>query len=53
LDDLAESHPAKSSEVRALFDQQAKASKIGPLVNRSDLFPGFRKFREQAHNQND
>ena len=51
LNDLARSHPAKLKEMQALFDQEAKANQVYPLINWSDLFPGFKKFQEQVRNQ--
>ena len=48
LNDLAKSHPAKLKEMQALFDQEGKANQVYPLINWSDLFPGFKKFQEQA-----
>lgn len=46
LNDLAQSNPAKLKEMQALFDQEAKANQVYPLINWSDLFPGFKKFQE-------
>ena len=46
VNDLAQSNPAKLKEMQALFDQEAKANQVYPLINWSDLFPGFKKFQE-------
>jgi arylsulfatase len=51
LNDLAKSNPAKLAEMQPLFDQEAKANQVYPLINWSDLFPGFKKFQEQVRNQ--
>ncbi|MFO0261565.1 MAG: sulfatase-like hydrolase/transferase, partial [Planctomycetota bacterium] len=48
LNDLAQSEPAKLKEMQALFDQEAKANQVYPLINWSDLFPGFKKFQEEV-----
>ena len=48
LNDLAQSNPAKLKEMQALFDQEAKANQVYPLINWSDLFPGFKKFQEEV-----
>ncbi len=51
LNDLARSNPAKLKEMQALFDKEAKANQVYPLINWSDLFPGFKKFQERVRNQ--
>jgi arylsulfatase len=51
LNDLAKSHPAKLKEMQALFEQEAKANQVYPLINWSDLFPGFKKFQEEVRNR--
>jgi arylsulfatase len=48
LNDLAQSNPAKLKEMQAFFDQEAKANQVYPLINWSDLFPGFKKFQEEV-----
>ncbi|MFN9442621.1 MAG: hypothetical protein ACK6DH_10130 [Planctomycetota bacterium] len=48
LNDLAQSNPAKLKEMQALFYQEAKANQVYPLINWSDLFPGFKKFQEEV-----
>jgi hypothetical protein len=32
--------------MQALFDHEAKANQVYPLINWSDLFPWFKKFQE-------
>jgi hypothetical protein len=51
LKDLAKSNSAKLKEMQALFDEEAKANQVYPLINWSDLFPGFKKFQEGIRNQ--
>ncbi len=48
LNDLAQSNPAKLKEMQAFFDHEAKANQVYPLINWSDLFPGFKKFQEEV-----
>jgi arylsulfatase len=48
LNDLAKSDPARLKEMQALFDKEAQANQVYPLINWSDLFPGFKKFQEEA-----
>lgn len=48
LNDLAKSNPAKLKELKELFDSEAKANQVYPLINWSDLYPRFRKFQEAA-----
>jgi arylsulfatase len=51
LNDLAKSNPAKLKDMQALFDEEAKANQVYPLINWSDLFPGFKKFQESIRNR--
>ena len=48
LNDLAKSNPAKLKELQALFDSEAKKNKAYPLINWSDLLPGFIDFQRKA-----
>lgn len=47
LNDLARSNPAKLADMKALFDKEARANHVYPLINWSDLFPGFMAFQRQ------
>jgi hypothetical protein len=47
LKNLAKSNPAKLKEMQALFDKEAKANQFYPLINWSDLFPGFIEFQRK------
>ena len=51
MKDLARSNPAKLKEMQALFDREAKANNVYPLINWSDLFPGFKKFQAEVGSQ--
>lgn len=44
LNDLAKSNPEKLKELQTLFDQEAKANNVYPLVNWSDVAGKFKKF---------
>ncbi len=41
LNDLAKGNPAKLKQVQALFEKEAKANQVYPLLNWSDLYPRF------------
>lgn len=41
LRDLAASNPAKLKEMKALFESEAEANHVYPLLNWSDLYPRF------------
>jgi len=41
-------HRLDLKEMQALFDREAKANQVYPLIDWSDLFPGFKKFQEEA-----
>jgi arylsulfatase len=47
LNDLAKCNPEKLTEMQALFDAEAKANQVYPLINWSDLFPGFMEFQKK------
>ncbi|MFN7892828.1 MAG: arylsulfatase [Pirellula sp.] len=48
LNDLAKSNLAKLKELKELFDSEARANQVYPLINWSDLYPRFKKFQEAA-----
>jgi hypothetical protein len=33
--------------MQVLFDKEAQANQVYPLINWSDLFPGFKRFQEE------
>ena len=47
LNDLAKSDPARLKEMQVLFHKEAQANQVYPLINWSDLFPGFKRFQEE------
>ncbi len=47
LNDLAKRNPAKLAELQALFNKEARANQVYPLINWSDLFPGFMEFQKK------
>jgi arylsulfatase len=47
LNDLASKQPAKLAQMKALFDKEARANQVYPLINWADLFPGFMEFQKK------
>jgi arylsulfatase len=47
LNDLAKGNPAKLKELQALCDKEATKNQVYPLINWSDLFPGFMGFQKK------
>lgn len=48
LHDLAKSNPAKLKEMQALFEAEAKANQVYPLINWSDIFVDIQNFQRKA-----
>lgn len=49
LKDLAKSNPEKLQEMKVLFDKEARANQVYPLINWSDIFPNIRDFQKRLH----
>lgn len=47
LNNLATKNPEKLAELKTLFDREAKANNAYPLINWSDLMPGFMAFQRK------
>jgi arylsulfatase len=48
LNNLAKSHPAKLAEMKALFDAEARANQVYPLINWTDISVGIEEFQEKT-----
>jgi arylsulfatase len=48
LNNLASKHPVKLAQMKALFDNEAKANQVYPLINWSDLHVGIVEFQRKA-----
>jgi arylsulfatase len=48
LNDLAKSNPAKLAQMKALFDREATANQVYPLINWTDISVGIEEFQEKA-----
>lgn len=47
LNNLAKRNPAKLKELQAIFDAEAQKNQVYPLINWSDLLPGFIEFQRK------
>jgi arylsulfatase A-like enzyme len=48
LNNVASQHPVRLAQMKALFDMEARANQVCPLMNWSDIFVGIRDFQIKA-----
>jgi arylsulfatase len=48
LNDVASQHPVGLAQMKALFDKEARANSVYPLINWSDLSVGITDFQRKA-----
>jgi len=48
LNDVASKHPARLARMKALFEKEARANQVYPLMNWSDIFVGIQDFQRKA-----
>ena len=48
LNNVASEHPVRLAQMKALFDKEARANNVHPLINRSDLSVGITDYQRKA-----
>lgn len=48
MNNVASQHPVRLAQMKALFDKEARASNVYPLINWSDLSIGITEFQREA-----
>ena len=48
LNNVASQHPVRLAQMKALFDKEARANQVYPLINWSDLSVGITDFQRKA-----